>query len=304
MRPCALGLAHVRGEALGLGQRQRLGEALGEVLVRVPRMPGRERHHHVHALAAREHREARQADVGEPVVDVLRRLLHRRRSRARRRDRGRTPSGRAPRRRSPCCPSRGTRSCPSARRRAGPPRRRRRDSPRRRRPSRRSARGGRAAPNEPLSCFWKKHFFARPCGQRTRLTGRPAAHGSISGATACVVVGELALGLAALGEDHPVAAGDLDRLLLGRFGAAFSGTTSFAFLSSRSPTKLPWRTLPSRGELGEGDLGHQLRARARSPRGFPRARPRPARSCARSWRICAARSRSVSALNPVPTLPL
>jgi hypothetical protein len=41
-----------------------------------------------------------------------------------------------------------------------------------------------SGPKLPASCFWKKHFLARPCGQRTRLIGRLAASTSSSSATA------------------------------------------------------------------------------------------------------------------------
>ena len=40
------------------------------------------------------------------------------------------------------------------------------------------------SPNEPVSCFWKKHFLARPCGQRTRLIGRRALSAASRGAIA------------------------------------------------------------------------------------------------------------------------
>ena len=55
---------------------KRLGEAAGEVLVLLPAVPRRQRHDHVHALAAREQREVRQSDVGKVFADVAGGLLH------------------------------------------------------------------------------------------------------------------------------------------------------------------------------------------------------------------------------------
>src|SRR3546814_6554245 len=56
----AFGLGHRRGEALGLRLGERAGEALGEALDRVPFGVGGQRHHHMHALAARKHRRSEE----------------------------------------------------------------------------------------------------------------------------------------------------------------------------------------------------------------------------------------------------
>src|SRR3546814_16306631 len=55
---------------------ERAGEALGEALDRVPFGVGGQRHHHMHALAARKHREAGQPDIGEMLLEIDRGLLH------------------------------------------------------------------------------------------------------------------------------------------------------------------------------------------------------------------------------------
>lgn len=52
--------------------RQRLGEAMREILVRLPGMPRRQRHHHMHSLLARQHREAGKTEVDQPVEQVPR----------------------------------------------------------------------------------------------------------------------------------------------------------------------------------------------------------------------------------------
>src|SRR5690606_39719137 len=73
--PLALGLAHRGHETLGLGHTQRLGEALGEILVLLPRMAGGEGDYDVYPFAAGKHREAGEAEVGELLANVLRGLL-------------------------------------------------------------------------------------------------------------------------------------------------------------------------------------------------------------------------------------
>src|SRR5690606_13638473 len=74
--PLALGLAHRGDEAVGLGHAHRLGETPREILVRFPRMAGRQGYDDMYALAAGEHRETDEPDVGELTADILRRLLH------------------------------------------------------------------------------------------------------------------------------------------------------------------------------------------------------------------------------------
>ena len=74
--PLALSLRHGRDEAVGLVHRERFGEALGEILVRVPAVAGSERHDDVDALPAREQREAGEPDLAKLVGDVGGGLLH------------------------------------------------------------------------------------------------------------------------------------------------------------------------------------------------------------------------------------
>src|SRR3546814_870490 len=71
----ALRLAHRRGIAVGLGEAQRLGEAFREILVRVPVVAGIDGHDDIHALAARQHRQAYAPDAGELAADVARGLF-------------------------------------------------------------------------------------------------------------------------------------------------------------------------------------------------------------------------------------
>src|SRR3546814_12204699 len=71
----ALRLAHRRDEAAGFGKAELFGEALREILVRVPAVPWIERDDDMDALAARKHREADEADVGKLAADIDGRLL-------------------------------------------------------------------------------------------------------------------------------------------------------------------------------------------------------------------------------------
>src|SRR3546814_751204 len=71
----ALRRAQRRYEAAGFGKAERFGEALREILVRVPAVPWIERDDDMDALAARKHREADEADVGKLAADIDGRLL-------------------------------------------------------------------------------------------------------------------------------------------------------------------------------------------------------------------------------------
>ena len=156
---------------------------------------GRQRHDDVHALAAGQHREGLQAHVGEVALEVARRLLHLVEVEAVVGIEIEHHAGRASRRRRPSMPQPWNSIVPICTQARMPA-----TSVdveiilRRARPSRGSGRGGHAGRSVPASCFWKKHFLARPCGQRTRLIGRFAVHAHHRRADRAVIIGELALG--------------------------------------------------------------------------------------------------------------
>ena len=106
----------------------------------------------------------------------------------------------------PCCPSRGIRSCPSARRRAARGRRRRRDNPRYGRPSRSIGTCFTCGAEGAAVVLLEEAFLRRgPAGQRTRVIGRFAASTQHQRRDRRIIIGELALGEAVLGEDDAFA---------------------------------------------------------------------------------------------------